>query len=150
MRKLTNKGKYKVKNVEKYDGDPDTVTFRSSWERAAFLWADKNPSVIKWNSEEVVVPYIYSLDNRPHRYFVDLYLEFTTGKPLLVEIKPRSETKKPRKGNKKPRKRYLTEAATFVKNQNKWEAANKYAEERGWKFQIWDEVFLRKAKILRW
>lgn len=150
MKKLTHKGKYRVRNVEKYDGDPDKVTFRSSWEKAAFIWADKNSNVVKWSSEEVVVPYIFSIDGKPHRYFVDLYLEFKSGPPIIVEIKPRAETKKPRKTAKKKRGRYLNEAHTFVKNQNKWAAAAKYAEERGWKFQIWDEVFLRKAKILRW
>jgi hypothetical protein len=28
---------------------------------------------------------------------------------------------------------------TYVKNINKWEAANEYAKDRGWKFVIWTE-----------
>ena len=150
MKKLTYSGKYKIKNPEKYLGDHENIVYRSSWEKAAFLWADKNPDVVEWSSEEVVVPYYYPLDKRMHRYFVDIYLKFRDGNVILVEIKPRKETKRPRKSKKKKRGKYLQEAATYMKNQSKWSAATKYAEERGWKFQVWDEHFLKKAKILKW
>ena len=33
----------------------------------------------------------------------------------------------------------MTEALTYVKNMNKWEAANEYAKDRKWKFEIWTE-----------
>lgn len=146
--KIPHRGKYKVKNIEKYKGDPDNVVYRSSWERAFFLWADKNPNVAKWSSEEIIIPYIYALDRSPHRYFVDGYLEFKNGDIKIIEIKPAKERKPPKKSAKN--KRYLTEAATYIKNQNKWEAAKKYADLKGWKFEVWDENYLKKAKILKW
>ena len=46
-------------------------------------------------------------------------------------------------------KRYIGEAMTYVKNMNKWEAANNYAKDRGWEFQIWTEETLHSMGILK-
>jgi hypothetical protein len=129
-------GRYRVKNPKKYEGDHTKVTYRSLWEKHAFKWCDDNSKVIKWSSEEVIIPYLYEVDNRYHRYFMDLKLVYKEG-TMLVEIKPDKETRIPT-GNKKT-KRYLNESFTYVKNINKWEAANEYAKDRGWKFVIWTE-----------
>ena len=129
-------GRYKVKNPKKYEGDHTKVTYRSLWERHAFKWADDNPDVLKWSSEEVIIPYLYEVDNRYHRYFMDLKLVYKEG-TMLVEIKPDKETRIPT-GNKKT-KRYLNESFTYVKNINKWNAAQEYCKERGWVFRIWTE-----------
>ena len=32
---------------------------------------------------------------------------------------------------------------------NKWEAANEYAKDRGWRFEIWTEVELREKGIMK-
>lgn len=144
----TYKGKYRVKNPAKYIGDPETVTYRSSWELAAMNWVDRNPSVLEWSSEEVVVPYICATDLKPHRYFLDFKLKMENGDIYLVEIKPSKETKPPKRQGKKKAK-FLEEAATFAKNQSKWTAARKYAEMRGWKFVIWDENTLKRMRILK-
>lgn len=140
-------GRYKVKNFAKYEGDPDKVTYRSSWEKACFVWCDQNPSVKKWSSEEVVVPYLWDIDKRMHRYFVDLKVTFNDGKTILVEIKPEKETAPPKRPDKS--KRYIGEAMTYVKNMNKWEAANSYAKDRGWDFQVWTEETLYSMGILK-
>jgi len=140
-------GRYKVKNISKYQGDPDKVTYRSSWEKACFVWCDQNPNVKKWSSEEVVVPYKWDVDKRMHRYFVDLKITFTNGKTILVEIKPQKETVPPKRPDKS--RRYIGEAMTYVKNMNKWEAANSYAKDRGWEFQVWTEETLYEMKILK-
>ena len=129
-------GRYRVKNTNKYEGDHTKVVYRSLWERHAFKWADDNPDVLKWSSEEVVIPYLYEVDNRYHRYFMDLKLVYKEG-TMLVEIKPDKETRIPT-GNKKT-KRYLNESFTYVKNINKWNAAQEYCKERGWVFRIWTE-----------
>ena len=65
---------------------------------------------------------------------------------LLVEIKPDKETRPP-KGQKRTKK-YINEAFTYVKNMNKWEAAQKYSADRGWVFQIWTEKTLQEMKIM--
>ena len=140
-------GKYRVKNIKKYQGDPDKVTYRSSWEKACFIWCDNNTNIEKWSSEEVVVPYKWDIDKKMHRYFVDLKITFKGGKTILVEIKPDKETAPPKRPDKS--KRYIGEAMTYVKNMNKWEAANTYAKDRGWEFQIWTEETLHSMGIMK-
>lgn len=144
----TYKGMYKVKNPAKYAGDHTKVIYRSLWERNVFRWCDDNPQILKWSSEEVVVPYYYDLDRKYHRYFVDL--KFTTSEgTFLVEIKPKKQTVPPKRPSRQTPK-FLAEAATYVKNQCKWKAAKTYAEDRGWKFVIWteDEIKAMGIKIL--
>ena len=144
----THSGKYRIKKPDKYLGDPGTVQYRSSWERLAFLWCERNDDVVGWSSEEVVVPYLCATDKRPHRYFIDLYVEWKDGTKSIIEIKPSVQTKKPRKG--KSRKRYLREVATYAKNKSKWNAAEAYASSRGWKFEIWTEKELKAKGIKKW
>jgi len=142
----TYSGKYKVKNRTKYKGDADNVVFRSMWERNAFAWCDDNSEIKEWSSEEVVIPYYYDVDKRYHRYFMDLKITFKNGKTVLVEIKPAKETQPPKRPDKS--KRYINEAMTYVKNQNKWAAASEYAKDRNWSFEIWTEKTLQNMGIL--
>lgn len=133
----TYKGFYKVKNPKKYKGDPNEVVYRSHWEKYVMLWCDSKSQVVQWCSEEVVIPYFFELDQKTHRYFIDFYIKFKDGKVLLVEVKPEAQTKVP-SGPKKTKK-YLNESIAFVKNQAKWQAAEKVAADQGWKFVIWTE-----------
>ena len=130
-------GRYRVKNTNKYEGDAKDVVYRSLWEKHAFKWCDNNPKVIKWSSEEVIIPYLYEVDKRYHRYFMDLKMVMEDGSTWLIEIKPDKETRIPT-GSRRT-KRFISESMTYVKNINKWEAATEYAKERGWKFSIWTE-----------
>lgn len=142
----TYKGRYTVKNPNKYCGDASDVIYRSGWERSVMLWCDKNDQIVEWSSEEIIVPYRYDLDNSVRRYFVDFYIKFKDGKTLLVEVKPNKQTKPPE--GKRRTKKYLNEAATYVMNQNKWESAKQFANNKGWEFTIWTEVELKKMGIL--
>lgn len=142
----TYKGKYKVKNPKKYSGDYSNVIYRSLWERNAFRWCDENSSIKTWSSEEVVIPYYYEVDKKYHRYYMDLKIVLESGKTVLVEIKPFHQTKPPT--GQRRTKRYINEGLTYIKNQNKWEAAAEYAADRGWDFQIWTEKELEKMGIL--
>lgn len=139
-------GKFKITKPHKYKGDPSNVIYRSMWEHNAFKWCENNAQVKSWSSEEIIIPYYYDVDKRYHRYFMDLKVSFKDGKTLLVEIKPDKETKPPKRPDKS--KRYLNEAMTYVKNQNKWKAADNFAKDRGWEFQIWTEKTLMKMGIL--
>ena len=138
-------GLYKAKNTTKYKGDHTNIVYRSLWEKAVFQWCDKNPKVKQWSSEETIIPYYYEVDKKYHRYFVDMKIVFDD-KILLVEIKPEKETRPP-EGPKRT-KRYVAEGLTYVKNMNKWEAANEYAKDRGWEFQVWTEKTLQEMKLL--
>lgn len=124
---------------EKYSGDPTNIIMRSSWETKFANWCDKNPSIVKWHSEETVVPYRCQTDNRIHRYFIDFKIQVknTAGeiKTYLVEVKPAAQTIPPKYPGRRTQ-RYLTESLTFIKNQSKWKAATEYCKDRGWEFKI--------------
>lgn len=120
---------------EKYVGDPTMIIMRSSWETMFANWCDKNPSVMKWSSEETIVPYRCPTDNKIHRYFVDFKVTFKDGRTYLIEVKPAKQCEPPIFPGKKTQ-RYLTESLTFLKNQAKWSAATEYAKDRGWGFKI--------------
>ena len=115
------------------------------WERNVFKWCDENPNVKQWVSEEIVIPYYYEADKRYHRYYPDIKIVFED-KTLLVEIKPESQTAPPT--GPKRTKRYIAEGFTYVKNMNKWKAANAYCKDRGWEFQIWTEKTLKEMGLL--
>ena len=139
-------GKYKVKNPLKYKGDHTKVVYRSMWERNCFNWCENEPSVKEWCSEEVVIPYFYDVDKKYHRYFMDLKIVYTDGRTVLVEIKPAKETMPPKRPDKS--KRYLNEAFTYIKNENKWKATREYVKDRGWTFEIWTEHVLEAKGML--
>ena len=143
---MAYKGRYKIKNPDKYLGNPTNVIFRSLWERNTFRWCENNPKVRAWSSEEIVVPYKCKVDNKLHRYFVDLYVEMNNGQTILVEIKPKKETLPPKQPKRKTKK-FLNEVITFSKNQDKWEAADQYARHKGWKFRVWTEETLKNLGI---
>ena len=112
-----------------------------------FKWCENSPEVKRWSSEEIIISYVCKTDNNFHRYHTDLFIEWTNGNPCtIVEIKPKKQRSAPKKQGKTKRA-YMTEALTFVKNQSKWEAAARYAEKRGWLFQVWDENELKRRGI---
>lgn len=124
---------------DKYTGDPTNIIMRSSWETRFASWVDKNPQILKWNSEETVVPYRCPTDNKIHRYYVDFKIQVKGKDDLLrtylVEVKPAKQTVPPVYPGKRTQ-RYLTESLTYLKNQAKWAAATEYCKDRGWQFKI--------------
>jgi len=134
-------GVYEIQNWDKYMGTKNP-TYRSSWERDFFTWADRSPAVIEWGSEIIVVPYWCKVKQKKRRYMVDILIKYKNRygdiKTEIVEIKPASQVCAPKKGRKKP-STYLEEQLTWQVNVSKWEAATKYAEERGWRFRIMTE-----------
>ena len=143
---MAYKGRYTIENIKKYAGNPSNVVYRSLWEREAFKRCDRNPKVKKWSSEEMIIPYFYDVDKRYHRYYPDLKIVFED-KTILVEIKPAKETVLPNKTGKN-RRQYIGEAVTYVKNMNKWKAANSFCKDRKWEFQIWTEHTLTSMGIM--
>lgn len=136
------KGKYKVKNPEKYTGDFTKVTYRSSWELAYMRWCDDCSRVLRWNSEEIVVPYRCPTDSKMHRYYTDFYVKVLNEKTgeiseNIIEIKPHKQTVKPKQNKNK--KRYIAQVKVWLKNNAKWKAAKKYADERGMHFFVLTE-----------
>jgi len=116
---------------------------------------DQLSSILKWNSEEVVIPYISPVDGKKHRYFMDFWLQYRTKsgevKEKLVEIKPHAQRFPPKMPKRRSRK-HLMEVQTYLVNQAKWEQAAIYAENRGMDFAVFDEYDLaikKRPKNLR-
>ena len=139
---MAYRGKYTIKRKDKYLGDASSVVYRSLWERQAFKWCESNPKVKRWNSEEIVIPYISPLDKRVHRYFPDFYIKYksATGKIMreIIEVKPKRQTMPPKPQQRKTKK-YLNEITTYAVNEAKFKAADQYCKDRKYKFRILTE-----------
>ena len=143
---MSYKGKFTPTNLNKYIGDPKKIRFLSLWEWSLMKYLDFCPSVVKWNSEDVKIPYICATDSKQHLYLVDFFIILENGKRLLVEVKPSKQCSAP-KVPKKRTKRYITEQYFWNKNQSKWAAAEEFALLNNAEFQIWTEIELRKLGI---
>ena len=139
---MSYKGKFSPKNPNKYKGNPSNIIYRSLLERRFMVYLDNNPSILKWQSEEIIIPYVSPVDNRVHRYFPDFYIKVqeNTGlvKTYLIEVKPLKQTQKPKKP-KRQTKNYLREVYEYAKNQAKWKAADDFCKDRLWEFKVMTE-----------
>ena len=131
-----NQGKFNPINPQKYRGNPCSIVYRSSWELNFMSRLDKDPNVLQWNSEEIIVPYI-GIDNKMHRYFVDFWVKTKT-QELLIEVKPNAQSRKPVKTKNTPKsnKRYIQECITYETNQRKWQAAQAVCKAKGWVWKV--------------
>ena len=150
MRRKRYKGKYKVKNPQKYIGDSTNVIYRSLMELNFMKWCERSEKVLKWNSEEVVIPYISPMDKKRHRYFPDFLIQTNKGW-TLIEVKPLIQTKPPKKiliekVTLKKKRRYIKAVKTWLVNEAKWNAAKKVCEVNGWKFELMTEKQLQPDK----
>ena len=139
---MTYSGKFNPKNPQKYVGDHKNIVYRSSWECKVMSWLDKDESIISWASEELIIPYVSPVDGKWHRYFPDFLVKVKTKdgkmKTLLIEVKPKKQTREPVQ-RKKITKQYINEVATWGVNQAKWKAAEDYCLDRKWEFKIFTE-----------
>lgn len=147
MAKKSYSGKFTPKNLHKYRGDPTKIFWRSLWEYKCMKIFDANPVILEWSSEEIVIPYRSRVDDKIHRYFPDFWLRVKTRngeiREFLAEVKPYYETLEPvreeTEKRKKPTKAYLNNVVKYITNQDKWAAAERYCEQRKWKFIILTE-----------
>ena len=97
---MSYKGRFRPKNHKKYKGDPTKVYYRSLWERRFMHYCDNTPSILEWNSEEIIIPYVSPLDNRIHRYFPDFYIKVRnvsgTVRREIIEVKPKRQCEPPK------------------------------------------------------
>lgn len=137
-----HQGRFTPTNPDKYVGNVANIIYRSSWEKKLLIRLDRDPSILKYSSEEMVIPYISPVDGRPHRYFVDFTIVFKTKtgeiKKALIEVKPFSQTQPPKQKSRKT-KRFITEVLTYETNIAKWEAAKEWCSQNGFMFIIMTE-----------
>lgn len=108
-------------------------------------WADTNPSILKWCSEEIIIPYISPVDGKPHRYFTDFAIIVDRGngntQKYLIEIKPEVQTQPPKRG-KRTTNKYVESLAIYAVNMSKWQAAEEFCKRNGMSFQVLTEKHL--------
>lgn len=135
---MSYKGWFRPKNANKYAGDPGNIVYRSSWELRVMKYLDENENVITWASEELSIPYVSPIDNKVHRYFPDFIVKALNKEKkeitMILEVKPEKQTRPPTQ--KRKTKQYLQEVVTYAINEAKWNAAELFCKEHGWKFKI--------------
>jgi len=169
----TKQGYYRIKNRDKYIGDPNLIIYRSSWEFAFCKWADASPSILRWSSEPIKIPYYdrvskleeckkHGLDpNNPKNWIVknyntDFWIEIDKGGPKperwFIEVKPKKDYVRPQpppaNAPLKEQKRYVQQAKTFLINEAKFAAIKEWASKNNSKFYIFTEDVLKRFGIL--
>ena len=137
---MSYNGKYYPRYPKKYKGDPTNIVYRSLWERKFMNYCDLTESVSEWQSEEFWIPYRSPIDNRVHRYFPDFYIKYkdSSGKrrSVVIEVKPKSQTKMPPQNPKKRTKSWAYSVRTYAVNQAKWKAAKEFCEDHRIEFKV--------------
>ena len=137
---MAYKGKFRPQNRDKYKGNASNIQYRSGWELNFMKYLDRQPEVVRWSSEEIIIPYKSPIDGKWHRYFPDFWVKTSNGE-TLIEIKPKRQTLPP-KENPKHRRRYLKEVKTWGINSAKFAAAEQFCRTKGWEWRIiTDDVF---------
>jgi hypothetical protein len=130
-------GKFTLKNPEKYLGTKDPL-YRSSWEFAFMKFCDESPSIAKWASEAVRIPYRNPLTGRYTIYVPDFFINYVDKggqtHAEIVEIKPQNQSLKEKVGKN------LNNQASYILNQAKWEAATAWCRQKGLKFRVINET----------
>lgn len=138
-------GRFRPKNPDKYKGNPQNIVYRSGWELKVMHYLDRNPSVLKWASEEFAIPYMHPVDGKLHRYFPDFWVRFKardgSTKDVILEVKPKKFTAEP-KARKKMTPRYIQEVVTWKINEAKWQAATDFGKKHGVEFRLVTETEL--------
>lgn len=152
MARKFHQGVYTPINRKKYLGDVSNIIYRSGWELQTFKFCDLEDKIEYWNSEEVIIPYYCRTDNdsnrRIHHYHVDLFIQWKTGRKILVEVKPMKDALPAKVGKGRRNTTVLNEQLVYLKNMSKWEAARAWAADRGMVFMVWTEVTLKSMGIL--
>lgn len=126
-------GKFTPKNPEKYIGNKNP-TFRSGWEFTFCKFCDEHPSIEKWASEAIKIPYRNPLTGKQTIYVPDFFIVYNDKsghqKVELIEVKPSNQAVKENLGRSKHNQ------AHWIINQAKWSAARAYCKQKGITFRV--------------
>lgn len=125
-------GPYTVRNPEKYVGKKPPYA-RSSWEFAVMRMCDNHPSVTRWASEPIKIPYFNPITNRHANYVPDFMIEYIDSKGKIhvemIEVKPFSQSTTESARSKSNKMHLAVNAA-------KWTSAQEYCARRGIRFRV--------------
>lgn len=159
---------YPMRHPEKYIGDVNLIIYRSSWEFAFCKWCDSSPSILRWSSEPIKVPYYdrvskleeckrQGLDpNNPKNWVIknyntDFWIEVDKGEgktqKMFIEIKSSEKLKKPIPPSPsaplREQRKFNAQAKEYLINEAKFAALNAWAERSGAKFYVFTEKTLQ-------
>lgn len=122
------RGKYTLRNPEKYPGNSKSIVWRSIWEYRLMAYLDRHPHVLEWSSEEHRVSYYHE----KHRtYYPDFWVRYIDAEDntveALLEVKPHSQR-------------------TMAINVAKWAAAEQWCSENNMRFIVITEEHLYGRK----
>jgi hypothetical protein len=133
------KSKYLPEYPKKYQGDPNNIICRSSWERKFCRWCDLNENIIEWGSEEIRIKYYDPVKKKVRNYFPDFIIKVKDQsgkiKKYIIEIKPKKQTVPP-KPKARTTKSHINEIYTYATNQAKWKAAEEFCKDHMIEFKI--------------
>jgi hypothetical protein len=141
-------GYFPINECKKYYGQ-GPIIFRSSWERKFCLYCERTPEIEMWSSESISIKYFNPLDEKYHTYFPDYLVKLKDGQTFLVEVKPKSQLLKPtapKRLTPKSIQSYKWAHNTWVTNMVKKEAAEVFANSRGWKYMLVTEDFFKNKE----
>ena len=143
---MSYKGKFRPKNPKKYKGDPTNIIYRSLLERRFMVYCDDTSAIIKWASEEIIIPYVNPITGRVHRYFPDFYIKVRTKngslKKYIIEVKPKNQCTPPEKTPKRRTGKWFSRVRTWGINKAKWKSAEEFCKSHGMQFKILTEDHL--------
>lgn len=132
MKNKYAQGIYTINNPEKYVGTKPPFA-RSSWEFAFMRMCDNHPSITKWSSESVKIPYFNPITNKYANYVPDFLMEYVdkNGKlhVELIEVKPSTQSTLEEAKSKRDRTSAMLNAA-------KWTAAQEWCQRKGVRFRV--------------
>ena len=89
-------GRFSMKYPDKYIGSK-TPLYRSSWEFAFMRFCDESPSISKWASESIKIPYRHPLNGKLSAYVPDFFIAYADKNRNQhadnIEIKAENQTK---------------------------------------------------------
>ena len=133
---MAAKGLFHPNFPEKYVGNVNKITYRSSWEVRFMKFCDNNVNILKWGSEEIRIPYLKPTTKKIHDYVPDFFILYKNSKGDLVkeiiEIKPKKEVALTKKSS-------LYDKVAIAINQAKWESAKQFCAKHGMIFRVLTE-----------
>jgi hypothetical protein len=165
--------KYNLQVPGKYIGNPRLIIYRSGWELAFCRWCDRSPSILRWSSEPIRIPYYDRVSNlsklkglgmdpnNPKNwvtkfYNTDFWVQVKKADETIerwfIEIKPRNKLGKPVPPESNAKiadiKRYNNLVKEYLINEAKFAAISEWARKNGASFYIFTEDQLRKYGII--
>jgi hypothetical protein len=126
-------GKFSPKNPDKYIGGR-TPTYRSSWEFAFMKFCDEHPSVTKWASEAIKIPYRNPFTGKHTIYVPDFFIAYINAngeqRAELIEVKPSNQMTMENAGRSKKNQAHV------LLNHAKWSAAQAYCKQNKITFRV--------------